>query len=123
MPKFVIFVRATTTMEEAPLPKPSDMAAMGVYNSTLSEAGILLHKDGLLSSVRSGTRIHFHDSGAPTIQAGPFPANEIVAGFWIIEVKDSEEAVGWAAKAPFREGNVSEVRRIADLKEDFPKEE
>ena len=120
MPKFMSFVRANSSMESNSTPDPSELAAMCVYNTTLREAVILDTAQGLLSSVRSGTRIIFHDSGAPTVQAGPFPANEIVAGYWIIEVKNLEEAVGCAVKADFREGNVSEVRRIADLKVNFP---
>ncbi len=75
--------------------------------------------EGLLPSSRDSRRIVFHNDAEPDVQAGPFPHNELIAGWWIIKVDTVEEAVEWARKAPtFKEGNVIEVRRIATI-EDF----
>ena len=118
MPRFIIFVRANSDAESELKPKPELFKAMGDYNATMVEAGILHSADGLLASSRDSTRIVFHDSGSPTLQPGPFPTNELVSGFWIVKVKDLDEAIAWAVKCPFTEGNVTEVRRIAEA-EDF----
>jgi hypothetical protein len=118
MPRFIIFVRATSEIENERKPNPELLQAMSDYNATMVEAGILHLVDGLHNSSRESRRIVFHDSGSPTLQSGPFPANELVSGLWIVKVKDLDEAVAWAAKCPFKEGNVTEVRRIAEL-EDF----
>jgi len=87
---------------------------MSKYNDSLREAGVLDYGDGLHPSSRDSKRIIFHKSGSPTLQSGPFPANELVCGFWAVKVKDLDEAVAWAAKVPLKEGNVTEVRRIAE---------
>ena len=114
MPSFIIFVRATSDMESELKPDPELFQAMSDYNATMVEAGILHSVDGLHRSSRDSTRIVFHDSGSPTLQSGPFPANELVSGLWIVKVKDLDEAVAWAVKCPFKEGNVTEIRRIAE---------
>ena len=119
MPRFIIFVRANAKTESELKPDPAALQAMSVYNDAMSEAGILLSADGLHPSRRYTKRIIFKDSGLTTIQAGPFPVNELIAGLWVIEVKDLDEAVAWAVKAPFEEGHISEVRMINDLKEDL----
>ncbi|KAF8860863.1 dgpfaetke family protein [Acephala macrosclerotiorum] len=118
MPRFIIFVRATSESESELGPDRELLQAMSDYNATLYEAGILQLADGLHCSSRDSSRIIFHDSGSPTVQSGPFPANELVSGFWIVKVKDLDEAVAWAVKCPFKEGAVTEVRRIAAM-EDF----
>ena len=120
MPRFIIFVRANSVLENELKPDLEVFKAMGVYNAAMVEAGILLSADGLHKSSRDSKRIVFHNSVSPTLQSGPFPANEIVAGLWIVKVKDLDEAVSWAVKCPFKEGMVTEVRRIAEVPEDFP---
>jgi hypothetical protein len=80
MPRFIIFVRANSDLENELKPDPEMLKAMGVYNASVVEAGILLSADGLHKSSRDSKRIVFHDSGSPTLQSGPFPANDIVAG-------------------------------------------
>ena len=114
MPRFIIFVRATSESESELKPKPEELQTMGAYNATLAEAGILELVQGLLPSPRDSRRIVFHDSGPPSLQSGPFPANELVAGLWIVKVKDLDEALAWAVKCPFKGGHVTEVRRIAE---------
>jgi len=118
MPRFVVFVRATSDSESGANPSAALLEAMSVYNSSLVSAGILQAADGLLSSSRDTFRIAFHDSSAATLRPGPFPTNELVSGWWVLKVKDVEEAVDWAKKIPFKEGGVVEVRRVAEA-EDF----
>jgi hypothetical protein len=118
MPRFIIFVRATSDIESEPKPNPELLQAMSDYNATMVEAGVLHSVDGLHRSSRDSRRIVFHDSGSPTLQSGPFPANELVSGLWIVKVKDLDEAVAWAVKCPFKEANSTEIRRIAEA-EDF----
>jgi hypothetical protein len=118
MPRFIIFVRANSDAESGLTPSTDIFEAMAAYNATMVEAGVMLSGEGLLASSRDSRRIAFHNSDAPTIQPGPFPTNELVAGWWILKVKDIEEAVSWAIKCPFKEGAVTEVRRIAEM-EDF----
>jgi hypothetical protein len=117
MPRFIIFVRATSETETELKPDPKNLQAMGDYNATLREAGILLSADGLHPSRQNSKRIVFHGSEAPTVQSGPFPVNEVIAGMWIVEVKDVDEAVAWAVKAPFKEGHVSEVRKFFEAED------
>jgi hypothetical protein len=118
MPRFIVFVRANPDAESGLTPSTDIFEAMAAYNATMVEAGVMLSGEGLLASSRDSRRIAFHNSDAPTIQPGPFPTNELVSGWWILKVKDIEEAVSWAIKCPFKEGGVTEVRRIAEM-EDF----
>lgn len=117
MPRFIIFVRATPSSETELNPDPKLLLAMSSYNASMVEAGILHLVHGLHRSSRDSTRIAFHDSGSPTLETGPFPADEIVSGFWIVDVKDLDEAVEWAGECPFGEGMVTEVRRIAEMRD------
>src|SRR2546423_15302078 len=88
----------------------------------MNSAGVVLGAEGLHAS-SAGARVTFHvpSSGAkgvaPTIVPGPFtPVEELVSGFWIIKVKDLEEALEWAKKCPLEEdGATIEVRRIAEM--------
>lgn len=118
MPRFVMFVRASADSEGDVKPAPEDLERMSAYNSSLVDAGILHFAEGLLPSSQDSYRIDFHNSGAPTVQPGPFPHTELVCGMWVIKVKDAAEALLWAQKCPFIEGGTIELRRIADL-EDF----
>jgi hypothetical protein len=108
MPRFIIFVRATSDIESEPKPNPELLQAMSDYNATMVEAGVL-------HSVVSRQQA---DRLPRLLQSGPFPANELVSGLWIVKVKDLDEAVAWAVKCPFKEGNSTEIRRIAEA-EDF----
>ncbi|KAH6664906.1 hypothetical protein B0J14DRAFT_606946 [Halenospora varia] len=119
MPRFILFVRATEWSETGAPGEPAMYEAMTTFNESMASAGIVLQRgEGLHPSFHDGRRVIYDDNNKPTIEKGPFPANELVSGFWIIKVEDVEEAVEWAAKAPFGKGAVTEVRRIAD-KEDF----
>ena len=100
--RVMVFVKATAD-SEAGLPPPEDMtkmfAAMGAYNEDLSKAGILVDGDGLKPS-SFGKRIAFDGDSRKTID-GPFPnPHELVAGYWIWEVADMDEALSWARRCP-----------------------
>jgi hypothetical protein len=91
-----------------------DAEAMNRYNEALSRAGVLLALDGLHPDTK-GARVRF-SGGGKTVTDGPFTeAKEIVGGYWIIQAKSKEEAVEWATRVPIGEGDMVEVRQIAEL--------
>ena len=97
--RVIVFVKATKDSEASVLPSPELIEAMGKYNEELINAGIMVGGDGLKAS-RFGKRIAF-DGANRTVTDGPFAeTRELVAGFWIWEVKDMDEAVEWARRCP-----------------------
>ena len=97
--RVMVLVKATKDSEAGILPTAELMAEMGKYNQELINAGIMKTGDGLKPSSK-GTRIAF-DGPTRTVIEGPFAATrELVAGFWLWEVKDMEEAVAWAKRCP-----------------------
>ncbi|MFB1479115.1 YciI family protein [Corallococcus sp. RDP092CA] len=114
--RFMMIVKANADSETGRLPSTEELTAMGRYNEELVKAGILLAGEGLHPSAR-GSRVKFSKAGT-TVTDGPFAeTKELVAGFWIIEVKSREEAIAWARRIPFQEGEV-EIRQVASS-EDF----
>nr|WP_042196689.1 YciI family protein [Kibdelosporangium sp. MJ126-NF4] len=115
--RYMMIVKANPETESGATPTPQELAEMGKYNDELVKAGILLAADGLLDSSK-GFRVHYGPGGAGRVVDGPFAeAKELVAGFWIIQVSSRAEAVEWARRIPFQEGEV-EVRQVAEA-EDF----
>ena len=100
--RVMVFVKATEDSEKGHFPQPwtsEMMAAMGRYNDELRQAGIFVTGDGLKPSSH-GKRIAF-DGPSRTVIDGPFSATrELVAGFWVWNVKDMDEAVAWAKRCP-----------------------
>ncbi len=97
--RVMVFVKATADSESGVMPTTELMEAMGKYNQELFDAGIMQTGEGL-KPTSEGKRIRF-DGIDRTVTDGPFSAtNELVAGFWIWEVKDMGEAVEWAKRAP-----------------------
>jgi len=99
---------------------------MRKYNEQLTNAGVLLDLSGLQGSSH-GTRIKFSPGGKKTVVDGPFTeSKELVAGFWIIDVKSSEEAIEWANRAPAPHGpdqeSEIEVRQFIELEDYLPDE-
>jgi hypothetical protein len=88
---------------------------MGRYNDQLKKAGILLAMDGL-TPPSMGARLTYKN-GKPKITDGPFPeAKEVIAGYWMIEVKSREEALEWASRIPcMSETGMVEIRRVAEI--------
>jgi hypothetical protein len=117
--RVVVFVKATEDSEAGILPSTELLAAMGKFNEDLVAAGIMRSGDGLKPSSQ-GKRIAF-DGASRTVIDGPFAATrELVAGFWIWEVKDLEEAIAWAKRCPNPMPGPSEleIRPVYEL-EDF----
>lgn len=97
--RVIVFVKATTASETGEMPSTEMLTEMGAYNEELVKAGIMLSGEGLHPSAR-GKRIAF-DGPSRTVIDGPFGAtSELVAGFWIWQVKDMDEAVAWARRCP-----------------------
>lgn len=97
--KVMVIVKATQDSEAGILPKTEEFAAMIAFNEQLVKAGIMELGDGLKPS-SAGKRVHFAGKNRTVID-GPFAeTKELVAGFWIWNVKSMEEAVEWAKKCP-----------------------
>ncbi len=114
--RFMMIVKATEESEAGQLPTTAELTEMGTFNEELVKAGVLLAADGLRPSSK-GARISFSQKQT-TVTDGPFAeTKELVAGFWIIDVKSQEEAIQWGRRVPFHDGEV-EVRQISEP-EDF----
>ena len=114
--RVMVIVKATEASEAGRTPSTEEFAAMGRFNVELVEAGILLAADGLTSSDK-GKRVRFADGQASVVD-GPFAeTKELVSGFWIWQVSSMDEALEWAVRVPFVDGEV-EVRPVFEI-EDF----
>jgi hypothetical protein len=97
--KVMVIVKATKNSEAGAMPSEQLLAEMGKYNEELVKAGIMLAGDGLQPS-RNGKRIRF-SAGKRTVLDGPFTeTKELIAGYWIWQVRSMEEAVEWARRCP-----------------------
>jgi hypothetical protein len=114
--RFMMLVMANTDSEAGVLPTEAELTEMGRYNEELAKAGVMLAGEGLHPTSK-GARIDFSGS-VPTVLDGPFAeTKELLAGFWIIQVSSKEEAIEWAKRIPFKEGQV-ELRQVFEA-EDF----
>jgi hypothetical protein len=114
--RFMLIVKADHRSEAGVLPTEGELAEMGKFNEEMMQNGMMLAGEGLQASSK-GARVTFK-GGKPTVTDGPFTeAKELVAGFWLIQAKSKEEAVAWARRAPFVDGEI-EVRQVFEL-EDF----
>ena len=117
--RFMILVKADQNTEAGVLPSQELLAEMGKFNEELVKAGVLLAGEGLHPSSR-GVRVRFSGKKRTVID-GPFAeTKELVAGFWLLQVKSLEEAVEWVKRAPFPEDSetVLEIRQVFEA-EDF----
>ena len=106
--RVMVFVKATGDSENGVIPPPEAFEAMGRFNEELVNAGVLLAADGLTPSAK-GKRVAF-DGASRTVIDGPFAeTRELVAGFWIWEVKDMDEAVAWVKRCPNPMSGPSEI--------------
>jgi hypothetical protein len=117
--RFMVMVRANEISESGAMPDEKILTAMGNFNEELVKAGVLLAGEGLQPSAR-GARVRF--SGARrTVVDGPFAeAKELIAGFWILQVKSREEAIEWMKRCPnpFPGESEVEIRQLYEA-EDF----
>jgi hypothetical protein len=123
--RVMVIVKASKNSEAGVMPTEQELRAMGQFNEELVKAGIMLAGDGLRPS-RDGKRVRFTGSGGPkTVVDGPFAeTKELVAGYWIWQVKSMEEAVEWVKRCPDpmpNEESEIEIRPFFEV-EDFGKE-
>lgn len=106
--RVMVLVKSTDDAEKGVLPAREQFEAMGRFNDDLRNAGILVMADGL-KATSAAKRVAF-DGAARTVIDGPFtPATEQVAGFWLWEVKDMDEAVDWVKRCPNPMAGPSEI--------------
>jgi hypothetical protein len=118
--RFMVIVKANEDSEAGVMPDTQILTAMGKYNEELVKAGVMLAGDGLHPSSK-GARVRFSGPSKRTVIDGPFPeTKELIAGFWLWQVKSKDEAIEWLKRAPFQEGDV-ELRQIFET-EEFGKE-
>jgi hypothetical protein len=114
--RFMVLVKANKDSEAGVLPDQKILAEMGKFNEELVKAGVMLAGEGLQASSK-GARVKF-EGATRTVIDGPFAeTKELVAGFWLWQVKSKEEAIQWLKRAPFQEGEV-EIRQVLEA-EDF----
>jgi len=117
--RFMVLVKADKQSETGAMPSREMLEAMGKFNEKLIQAGVMLAGEGLHPSSK-GVRVRF-SGGKKTVIDGPFAeTKELVAGFWIWQVKSREEATEWLKRAPFEETEV-EIRQVFEA-EDFRRE-
>jgi hypothetical protein len=110
--RFIVLVKANEQSEAGVLPDKEELAAMDRFNNELAKAGVMLAAEGLHASSK-GARVRFGKGRKTTVIDGPFAeAKELVAGFWIWQVKSKEEAIEWIKRAPFGEGAEIEIRQV-----------
>ena len=115
--RFLVIVKGNKEYEAGAMPSQQELANMGKFNDELVKAGIMLAGEGLQPSSK-GARITYAGSKR-TVRDGPFTeAKELVAGFWIWQVKSRAEALEWAKRIPFTNGEEVEIRQIFEA-EDF----
>jgi|SRR5918995_661703 hypothetical protein len=114
--RFMLLVKASKDSEAGVMPSETHLAEMATFNEQMVQTGVMLSGDGLHPSAK-GARVRFA-AGKPTVIDGPFAeTKELVAGYWMIQVKSKQEALEWARRVPFEDGEI-EVRQVFEL-EDF----
>ncbi|HWM03586.1 MAG TPA: YciI family protein [Actinophytocola sp.] len=117
--RFMVMIKGNPDSEAGVMPSEEQLAAMSAYNEELVKAGVMLDGDGLHPSV-NGAIVKF-SGGRPTVIDGPFTeAKELVAGYWVLEVKSREEAIEWVKRVPSdpAEGEYEiEIRRMYEGEE------
>jgi hypothetical protein len=117
--RFMVIVKADKDSEAGVLPSHELLAEMGKFNEELVKAGVMLAGEGLQASSK-GARVRFSGKNRTVID-GPFAeTKELVAGFWLWQVRSKEEAIEWLKRAPFQTGEV-EIRQVFEA-EDFGEE-
>jgi hypothetical protein len=115
--RVMVIVKANKDSEAGILPSKEILEKMGKYNEELVKAGVMLAGEGLQSSAK-GKRMKFSGEKR-TITDGPFAeTKELIAGFWLWQVRSMDEAVEWLKRAPFDGGTEIELRRVFET-EDF----
>ena len=115
--RFMVIVKANKDSEAGILPSTEILTAMGKFNEELVKAGVMLAGEGLHPSSK-GVRVRF-SGGKHTVIDGPFAeTKELIAGFWLWQVKSKQEAIEWLKRAPFGGGTEIEIRQVFEA-DDF----
>ena len=115
--RFMVLVPANKESEAGVLPDEKIIAEMNKFNEEMVKAGVMLAGEGLQDSSK-GARIKYMN-GKTTVIDGPFTeSKELIAGFWLIQVKSKEEAIAWMRRAPFGGGVELEIRQVFEA-DDF----
>ncbi len=115
--RVMVIVKANKDSEAGVLPDQKILTEMGKFNEQLAKAGVMLAGEGLKESAK-GKRVRF-DGAKRTVIDGPFAeTKELIAGFWLWQVKSMDEAVEWLKRAPFGGGTEVEIRPVFEA-EDF----
>jgi len=115
--RFMVLVKANEASEAGTMPSEYELAEMQSYNEELVKAGVMLAGEGLHPSSK-GARVRF-SGGDRTVTDGPFAeTKELVAGFWLWQVKSKDEAIEWLKRAPFDNGSELELRQVFEA-DDF----
>jgi hypothetical protein len=115
--RFMVLVKASDESEAGVMPSEELLAEMGRYNEELAKAGVMLAGEGLHPTSK-GVRIRF-EGDKRTVIDGPFTeTKELLAGYWLIQVKSKEEAIEWVKRAPFDGGTEIEIRQVFEA-DDF----
>ncbi len=116
--RFMVIVKADKNSESGVLPDEKILTEMGKFNEELVKAGVMLAGEGLHPSSK-GVRVKF-DGAKRTVIDGPFTeAKELIAGFWLWQVRSREEAIEWLKRAPFDQTEV-EIRQVYETAEFAP---
>jgi hypothetical protein len=116
--RFMVIVKADKNSESGALPDEKILTEMGKFNEELVKAGVMLAAEGLHPTSK-GARVRF-DGARRTVVDGPFAeSKELVAGFWLWQVKSLEEAIAWLERAPFDQTEV-EIRQVYETAEFAP---
>jgi hypothetical protein len=117
--RFMVLIKANEETEAGVLPSERLLTEMGKFNEELASSGVLLAGEGLQDSSK-GARVKFSATGT-TVVDGPFTeTKELIAGFWLLQVKSKEEAIEWVRRVPNPDGQESEIeiRQVFEV-EDF----
>ncbi len=117
--RFMVMVKATKDSEAGKMPSEELLAAMAKFNEEMVKAGVMLDGNGLQASSK-GARVRF-SGDKRTVIDGPFSeSKELVAGYWILQVKSKQEAIEWIKRCPnpHNEDSEIEIRQLFEL-EDF----
>ena len=111
--RFMVLVKANKDSEAGVLPTEAELVKMGKFNEELVKAGVMLAGEGLQASSK-GVRMKPTPDGKRTVIDGPFTeTKELIAGFWMIQVRSKEEAIEWFSRCPAEAGEI-EIRQVFD---------
>ena len=122
--RFMMIVKASKDSEAGVMPTMELIELMGKFNEEMVKAGVLLAAEGLQASSK-GAKVKFAPGQKPSVVDGPFAeTKELIAGFWLIQVKSKEEAIAWAMRSPMPHGpdqpSEIEVRRVFEASDFGP---